>query len=253
MSESTRPDPIQIYYTFAEGLKREGADVASGLMGRIKEYNSLSTVSAQNISELEKRVICALPHQTEEFRTLLKYHWQNYKNAESAVPMKLFTFINADVPPEATGVWKEILAPMAMKNELFLRYLIGVFVKNFKDALRMKKKPNLRFQASKLRASDPSMAYRQCCLWVFFRQRMQSEMSLDDYTNMEKMFCRGAFDRELTDRVRAMNPTLKLEDFRFFYIHLGKEQPLKEEGQLNALQEEAEAQQEQASPPLNVV
>lgn len=68
---------------------------------------------------------------------------------------------------------------------------------------------------------------------------------------MEKMFCRGAFDRELTDRVRAMNPTLKLEDFRFFYIHLGKEQPLKEEGQLNALQEEAEAQQEQASPPLN--
>ena len=48
-----------------------------------------------------------------------------------------------------------------------------------------------------------------------------------------------------------MNPTLKLEDFRFFYIHLGKEQPLKEEGQLNALQEEAEAQQEQASPPLN--
>ena len=139
VSESTRPDPIQIYYTFAEGLKREGADVASGLMGRIKEYNSLSTVSAQNISELEKRVICALPHQTEEFRTLLKYHWQNYKNAESAVPMKLFTFINADVPPEATGVWKEILAPMAMKNELFLRYLIGVFVKNFKDALRMKK------------------------------------------------------------------------------------------------------------------
>ena len=43
-----------------------------------------------------------------------------------------------------------------------------------------------------------------------------------------------------------MNPTLKLEDFRFFYLHLGRDQPLKEEGKLNAQQEEAEAQQEQA-------
>lgn len=61
VSESTRPDPIQIYYTLSEGLKREGEDVATGIPGKIKEYNAMSSVSSQNISELEGRVIMALP------------------------------------------------------------------------------------------------------------------------------------------------------------------------------------------------
>lgn len=160
--------------------------------------------------------------------------------------MKMFAFMNAEVPPEANGVWKEILTPSAEKNELFLEYLVGYFVKNYKDQLRLKKKVNLRFGAYKLRVSDPATAYRQCCLWVHFRPEMQKEMSLSDFNSMEKMFCRGAFDRELIDRVRALNPTLKLQDFRFFYLHMGKDQPVKEESQLNAAQEEAESLQEQA-------
>eukprot|EP00913_Durusdinium_trenchii_P034149 g31962.t1 len=156
--------------------------------------------------------------------------------------MKMFAFMNAEVPPEANGVWKEILTPSAEKNELFLEYLVGYFVKNYKDQLRLKKKVNLRFGAYKLRVSDPATAYRQCCLWVHFRPEMQKEMSLSDFNSMEKMFCRGAFDRELIDRVRALNPTLKLQDFRFFYLHMGKDQPVKEESQLNAAQEEADSQ-----------
>ena len=246
VSESTRPDCLQIFHTLSEGLKRDGVDVATGLEDRIKDYNALSTVQSQNISLLEKQVICALPHQTAKFRTLLSYHWQNFKNAESAVPMKVFSYINAEAPLEATGVWKEIMAPSAEKNEMFIQYLIGIFVKNFKDQIRMKKKPNLRFSAGKLRAADPNSAYRQCCLWVHFRPQMQSEMSAQEFENIEKRFCRGAFDREIGDRVRAMNPTLKLADFRFLYIHLGRDQPVKEESQLNVQQEEAEAQQEQA-------
>ena len=247
VSESTRPDPIQIYYTLSEGLKRDGADVATGLRGKITEYNKMSGVTSQNISELEARVILNLPLQTDQFVSELKYHWQNYKNAESAVPMEMFTHISSDVPPEAQGVWKEIMTPSPAKNEMFLKYLIGFFVKNFKDGVRMKKRINLRFQAHRLRVNDPCMAYRQSCLWVHFRPQMQGEMSLEEYISMEKMFSRGAFDRELGDRVRAMNPTLKLQDFRFFYSQLGKDQPVKEESQLNAAQEEAEAQQEQAS------
>ena len=76
---------------------------------------------------------------------------------------------------------------------------------------------------------------------------MQAEMSAAEYTQMEKKFCRAAFERELTDRVKAMNPTLCLQDFRFFYSHLGRGQPMKDDSQLNASQEEAELQQEQAS------
>ena len=247
VSESTRPDPIQMFNMFSDGLRLDGIDVATGLPQKIKDYNAMSSIQSQNISDLEGRVICALPFQTPVFLQALKYHWQNYKNQESAVPMKLFSFINADIPVEATGVWKEIMSPSPSKNELFIQFLIGVFVKNFKDTLRMKKKVNLRFQANKLRVPDPTLAYRQCCLWVHFRPQMQAEMSAAEYTQMEKMFCRAAFERELADRVKAMNPTLCLQDFRFFYSHLGRDQPMKDDSQLNASQEEAELQQEQAS------
>ena len=48
-------------------------------------------------------MICALPYQTDTFLNVLKYHWQNYKNQESAVPMKLFSLINAEVPVEVDG------------------------------------------------------------------------------------------------------------------------------------------------------
>ena len=112
------------------------------------------------------------------------------------------------------------------------------FCEELQRCMRMKKKIHLRFQAHRLRVNDPCMAYRQSCLWVHFRPQMQGEMSLEEYISMEKLFSRGAFDRELGDRVRAMNPTLKLQDFRFFYSQLGKDQPVKEESQLNAAQEE---------------
>ena len=55
----------------------------------------------------------------------------------------------------------------------------------------MKKKINMRFQAHRLRVNDPGMAYRQCCLWVHFRPQMQAEMSLEEYTSMQKCFAVG--------------------------------------------------------------
>ena len=134
---------------------------------RIKDYNAMPSVATQNISDLEAKVICLLPSQTDTFLKELSYHWQNYKNFESAVPMKLFEFMGELVPPEASGVWKDILTPSAKKNECFLFHLIGVFTKKIKDAI-LHPKPNLRFHASKFRLSDPLNAYRQACLRVHF-------------------------------------------------------------------------------------
>ncbi|CAJ1442673.1 unnamed protein product [Effrenium voratum] len=251
VSESHRPDPIQIYHVLADSLAKAGQDVAAGLPRKIKEYNSLTSVQSQCISELEARVICLLPQQTVKFRETLAYHWQNYKNAESGVPMKLFGksgILGADAPAEASGVWKEILKPSAEKNECFLLHIIHVFVKSLKDALRMKKKPNLRFHANKFRVSDPVSAYYQACLWVHFRPEMQKEMSGDEFEQLERTFLRGSLERELADRVKAMNPTLKLGDFRFLYLHLGKDAPAgKEPIELEAAQEVAEFEQEKAS------
>ena len=145
ISESARPDPIQIYRVLAESLAKAGQDVCAGLPAKIKQYNSLTTVQSQNISDLGSRVICLRPLQTKKFVEILKYHWQNYKNAESAVPMKLFGragIFSADVPPEATGVWKNILKPSPEKNECFLMLLIGLFAKKLKDtALEEEAKP----------------------------------------------------------------------------------------------------------------
>ena len=251
ISESARPDPIQIYHVLAESLVKAGQDVFSGLPAKIKQYNSLTTVQSQNISDLEARVICMLPQQTEQFLQSLKYHWQNYKNAESAAPLKLFgrsgVFGSDIIPPEAQGVWTAILKPSPEKNEVYLMLLIGVFAKNLKDALRAKKKPNLRFQANRFRCSDPVMAYYQACLWVHFRPDMQKEMSTPDFEQLEKTFLRGGLDRELTDRCKAMNPSLKLADFRFIYTFLGREAPIvKETVELEAAQEAAELEQEKA-------
>ncbi|CAJ1363954.1 unnamed protein product, partial [Effrenium voratum] len=250
-SESHRPDPIQIYHVLADSLAKAGQDVAAGLPRKIKEYNSLTSVQSQCISELEARVICLLPQQTVKFRETLAYHWQNYKNAESGVPMKLFGksgILGADAPAEASGVWKEILKPSAEKNECFLLHIIHVFVKSLKDALRMKKKPNLRFHANTFRVSDPVSAYYQACLWVHFRPEMQREMSGDEFEQLERTFLRGSLERELADRVKAMNPTLKLGDFRFLYLHLGKDAPAgKEPIELEAAQEVAEFEQEKAA------
>ena len=247
VSESTRPDPIQIFHTLSEGLKRAGADVTKGLPGKMKEYNAMTNVQSQSISDLEARIVCALPCQTEEFRKGLAYHWQNYKNAESAVPMKMFNFLNADMPQEASGVWKDILSPSPEKNEEFLLHLVAVFLKNLKDLIRLRKKPNLRYGASKLRVGDPVSAYRQACLWVHFRPQMQQEMSNQEFEHLQKLFRREGFERELTDRVKPMNPTLKLQNFRFICVHLGRDAPVKEQSQLDEAQEEAELQQEKAS------
>ena len=76
-------------------------------------------MQSQNITDLESRVICFFAKQTPKFVEALKYHWQNYKNAESGVPMKLFgnsTILRAEIPPEATGVWKDILKPSPEKK-----------------------------------------------------------------------------------------------------------------------------------------
>ena len=77
---------------------------------------------------------------------------------------------------------------------------------------------------------------------------MQKEMSGDEFEQLERTFLRGSLERELADRVKAMNPTLKLGDFRFLYLHLGKDAPAgKEPIELEAAQEAAEFEQEKAA------
>ena len=107
--------------------------------------------------------------------------------------------------------------------------LIGVFAKKLKDDLRLKKKPNLRFQSSRFRVSDPVNSYFQACLWVHVRPEMQKEMSGAEFSQLEGNFLRGGLDRELADRVKAMNPTLKLSDFRLTYMYLGRDAPIVKE------------------------
>ena len=108
-----------------------------------------------------------LPHQTEVFFETLKYHWQNYKTGESAVPLSFFdddSGLFSEIESERKGVWAQVYERNAFKNEVALLYAIGVFLKAIKDVIRKKQKPNLRNAAQRLRVRDPKIAMEIACL-----------------------------------------------------------------------------------------
>ena len=78
-----------------------------------------------------------LPHQTEVFLETLKYHWQNYKTGESAVPLSFFedeAGLFSEIESERKGVWANVYEPSPFKNEVALLYLIGIVLKSIKGS-----------------------------------------------------------------------------------------------------------------------
>ena len=59
----------------------------------------------------------------------MKYHWQNYKTGESAVPLSFFdddSGLFSEIESERKGVWAQVYERNAFKNEVALLYAIGV-------------------------------------------------------------------------------------------------------------------------------
>jgi hypothetical protein len=78
-----------------------------------------------------------LPLQTEECQRKIEYHWQNFKIAESALPLTGLAndaWISGTKPKDADNtVWLAILAVNPDKRAATVHKRIGVFVRNLKD------------------------------------------------------------------------------------------------------------------------
>ena len=150
VSESTRPDVLQIYWGFEQCMKREGVNYQDQIEKRIQEFNSKSSVESFKISEAEWRMLILLPSQLDEFRSLLGYHWDQFKAGESAVPLRvLVANVNRKKPDTGIpGLWVKIFTYSAAKNLTFLKREIAIYLKQLKEAQRNSKKPvNLAFRA----------------------------------------------------------------------------------------------------------
>ena len=161
------------------------------------------------------------PHQAPEFVTLLEYHWQNFKVAESAVPLKVWT--NSDLSPDLKQVrsngkslWSQILKWTPGKNYYWLLRCIGIFLKNVKESQLAGKKVNLKNQASKYRANfkDP-LARDQACVFGHFLPEWKSHVTNNQLDDLVTRFSKGYLNKELEEKLKLMDADLKATDFRF--------------------------------------
>ena len=138
MAERSRPDPLMMANRWSMVLGAEGLHFASVMDERINAFNS-NQADAVTISAPERAFIKLWRHQTPEFLQLLEYHWQNFKVAESAVPLKIWAM--PDLSPDTKVVradrskplWQSIMKWSPEKNYYWLLRCIGTFVKNIKE------------------------------------------------------------------------------------------------------------------------
>ena len=221
VSESVRPCVLQLHRTLEGVLASQGG---GSLKALIQKFNKQSSVAGQRITDLESKVLLHLPQQTAGFKAALEDHWQNFKVAESGCPMKFFTtLIGFEKVPCRSELWTSIMAPSPSKNELALRYAIGIFSKNIREYQRtLKKKVNIKVNAGKFRVQDPAMAWMRASLWGHFADEFKKTLLEKQYNGLEAMFFRGALDKELQQKVTLADPQIKAADFSFLQMVTGE-------------------------------
>ena len=150
VSESTRPDILQLYFAFDQCLKKEGIQYADAIEGRIQAFNRQTSVESYKLSEAETKMLMLLPKQTESFLQMLSYHWGQFKAAESACPLRLLVAhidrkkVDSSMPKK----WQDIFTSSPEKNFAFLERQIGIYIKAVKEAQKTQKKAvNLAFRS----------------------------------------------------------------------------------------------------------
>ena len=223
VSESTRPDVIQLFHSLSNILRAKGLEVHSTTM--IKEvhaFNERTGLAGGHISEFEGKVLKMFPDMTPGFIQALDYHWHNFKSPESAVPLKLLAQEGLfKSKPAESDMWKKVYTVTPAVAECILQFFIARFLGRLKDA-QAKKKVNLRNGASKFRAPDADAAARSVCLWCYFREEFRKTLSKEDFTDMAKKFYRGSFERDFLDKIKAENPDLGMDHFRSLSLYTGR-------------------------------
>ena len=202
-------------------LGAEGLHFASVIDEKINAFNS-NQADAVTISAPERAFIKLWRHQTPEFLQLLEYHWQNFKVAESAVPLKIWAM--PDLSPDTKVVradrskplWQSIMKWSPKKNYYWLLRCIGTFVKNIKEQQVSGKKISLRASANKYRVNfkDASL-HDQACVFAYFLPEWKAHLSNQQLQDILARFSKGYLQKELEEKVKTQDAELKATDFRF--------------------------------------
>lgn len=226
VSDRPRPTVVQLHTAFAKVVAHKHATGDSRPDGQllgivIKEFNGKQT-SKNRVQSDEREAILTLHNQTPEFRRVLVEHWQAFPVACSAVPVSLLAkpwHNNSYEPPVKKQVSPrtyEALLGSPEKREMWLKRVVGKYLKNLKDARASGKPVNLRSQGAVFRKEpDEELVRHMSCLFTAWLPEFRRNLSPAGLEELIARFYRGALDRELAEKFKSADESLQTNDWRF--------------------------------------
>ena len=163
-----------------------------------------------------------LADQVAEFKDLLRTHWRNYPVKYSAVPVInlalpwLVSLHEPSVKKADRPLHYSIQSPSPQKNLMWLKMVIGKYVHKLAEAASTGKAVNLQGMAGTLRqGNDLDLTFHCVGLYCHFESAFKERCGVLAVKELEAKFFRGALERELMEKVKAKDPALTIEDFRF--------------------------------------
>ena len=192
-AERTRPDILQITHSLRECALDEGLDLGQALPKFIEEFDDDTMAAGRKFSDLEINALSVVPVLTEETLEKLDYRWQLYPMEKSGMPLGYVaheplregTKIPASrvLDPQAAALWTGVLKPSPQKREATRFRRIGKFVHAIKEAARLKRKVNLRWNADALRCKlSHEDAYEVSALFTHWSPSWQAMLTPDAWS-----------------------------------------------------------------------
>ena len=221
-----RPDPLMWAKKFSDLILSQGHRFQEVIGQKIDAFNQ-DKAQAFQIGDAEQCFIRLFMYQNAGFVQALDYHYMNHVVSESALPLRVWSL--TDLSPDTkvqrssgpgslvgqSGLWQEILKWTPEKNEAWLLRAIGTFLKNVKLEQRKGRKMNMQKMAKGFRDIDNPTLHDQACLWVHFLPELQAHCNMEQLNDLTSKFYRGYLGKELEEKVKLMDPALKIGDFTF--------------------------------------
>ena len=226
VTDRPRPHVIQLHIAFDKVVqyKRSTGDKRPDsflLALAIKEFNQKQSPKNRVTTE-EREAILNLRAQTVEFRNLLADHWQSFPVCHSAVPVSLLAkpwhsdTYEPVVKKSTHPRMYEALTGSKEKREMWLKRVIGKYMKNLRDMRTSGKTINIRSVGQLLRKEPDDEMVRHCaCLFTAWLPQFRSSVSPASLDELIERFVRSSLDRELTEKVKSADESLTISDWRF--------------------------------------
>ena len=224
-AERTRPDIVQITTSLRDRALDEQANFAQVLPRFIEEFQEDTMAAGRKLSDLEIGALNTIPFFTEETIAKLDYHWQQYAMESSGMPLTYVAHeslregtkipLSRVLESHAAALWNMIIKASPQKREAVVFRRIGKFVHALKEAARLKKKANLRWNSDAFRCKlSHHDAYEVAALFTHWAPSWQAMLTPEAWIKTLMKFKRGGLDTELLEKVSS-KVLHTAKDFRF--------------------------------------